>query len=138
MGLRIRLLADHGEQTLKVPAGPNRLLTEYTQPVTGNALQAHGVVAAKLAEAGIAWSQLKEFAQAATQRRECPLAAGLLTLDHTTYPNGHTDWELELEYHDRTAASALWHQLLGTYAITASPVHNKVARAASNVKRSQT
>lgn len=137
MGLRIRLLADRGEQTLKVPTGPKRLLTEYTEPVFDNHLQGAGVVQAKLADAGIAWPQLREFAQATTTRRICQLAAGLLTLDHTTYPNGCSDWELELEYHDPVQAAALWQQLLAGYAIIASPVRNKVARAASNVKRSQ-
>lgn len=137
MGLRIRRFADHAEQTLKVPAGAHRKLLEYTDAISGDQLVADGVVAPQLAAAGIEFTQLMPFAQATTTRYLAPQSAGLLTLDHTNYPNGHSDWELEMEYQDATLAGDFWQQLAQDFAITLLPPQNKIQRAIDNVKSSQ-
>lgn len=135
VGLRLRQFADHAEQTLKVPTGPGRTLTELTDPLpAGTAslqLTATNTVGHWLRSQGIT-APLTEFAVATTQRRLAELPAGLLTLDHTTYGNGRSDWELELEYHHRDAAAATCQAILTRFGITATPPQNKVARAAAN------
>ena len=133
-GLRIRHLPDHSEQTLKVPSGPDRQLLEYTDHLTGDALAAGGQVAAKLRQLGIAWSTLRPFAEATTTRRLSSQPAGLLTLDHTRYPDGFSDWEVELEYHDAQAAQAFWTALAERHHLASTPPINKIQRAKQHHK----
>lgn len=128
-GLRTRQFADHAEQTLKVPAGPNRKLLEYTDPIPGNDLVAGGQVEAEVVSLGVDFMALRPFAEATTTRQLAPLPAGLLTLDHTRYPDGFSDWEMELEYHDATAAKSLWINLAQQLALTFSAPQNKIQRA---------
>ena len=136
-GLRTRKFVDHAEQTLKVPAGPNRKLIEYTDAIKSADLVAGGAVAAQLTEAGIAFADLQLIGQAKTTRYLAPQPAGLLTLDHTTYANGHDDWELEMEYTDVAIAQAFWQQLAADFTITLLPPENKIQRAIDNVNKSQ-
>lgn len=136
-GLRTRQFSDHAEQTLKVPAGPNRKLIEYTDAIKGADLVAGGAVEAELTAAGIALADLQLIGQATTTRYLAPQPAGLLTLDHTTYANGHDDWELEMEYADVAIAQAFWRQLATDFSITLLPPENKIQRAIDNVNKSQ-
>ncbi|WP_407893300.1 CYTH domain-containing protein [Lacticaseibacillus sp. N501-2] len=136
-GLRTRQFADYSEQTLKVPVGPDRKLMEYTDAITGNELVAGGTVATQLDAIGIDFNALHAFAQATTTRYLAPQAAGLLTLDHTTYLNGTSDWELEMEYTDAAIAKAFWAQLARDFDLTLLPPENKIQRAVENVKKSQ-
>ncbi len=128
-GLRTRQFATHAEQTLKVPAGPKRRLLEYTDAISGNTLVASGQVQAEVKRLGVAWSALVPFAEATTTRRLSKLDVGLLTLDHTCYPDGFEDWEVELEYHDFQTAQAFWAQLEAQLQLTFSAPQNKVHRA---------
>ncbi len=136
-GLRTRQFADHAEQTLKVPAGPQRKLIEYTDAITGGDLVAGGTVEAQLHPYAIAFSDLVLIGEATTTRYLASQPAGLLTLDHTTYANGQADWELEMEYTEVAAAQAYWHALATQFAITLLPPSNKIQRAIENVKKSQ-
>jgi uncharacterized protein YjbK len=141
--LRIRRFADHAEQTLKVRANTaERSITEYTDPLTSaeaDALLAHATimpgatVAAVLAELGVAISALHVFARVTTERRQCALPAGLLVLDHSQFADGTDDWELEIEYHDHTAAAALFATIAADYGFTPSTSQNKIARAIAHM-----
>lgn len=136
-GLRTRQFVDHAEQTLKVPVGPDRRLLEYTDTIAGTDLIVGGAVATQLQAHEIAFEALQVIGQATTTRYLAPQSAGLLTLDHTTYANGHDDWELELEYTDPIEAERFWQQLATNFTLTLLPPENKVQRAIDNVKRSQ-
>ena len=136
-GLRTRQFVDHAEQTLKVPVGPDRKLMEYTDAIKGIDLVAGGAVEAQLNANNIDFADLQLIGQATTTRYLAPHPAGLLTLDHTTYVNGHDDWELEMEYTDIHAAQAFWQQLATDFAITLLPPENKIQRAIDNVNKSQ-
>ena len=128
-GLRTRQFADHAEQTLKVPAGPDRKLLEYTDPIPSNTLVAGGQVEAKVVSLGVDFTALRPFAEATTTRRLAQLPAGLLTLDQTQYPDGFSDWEVELEYHDASAANSFWASLAKQLQLTFSAPQNKIQRA---------
>ncbi|WP_225048179.1 CYTH domain-containing protein [Lacticaseibacillus kribbianus] len=133
LGLRVRRFADSAEQTLKVPTGPNRLLTEITDPLpAGAGLTPGGSVAAALAARGIAWSALGVIATATTTRRLSRQAAGLLTLDRTCYPNQTQDFELELEVQDFAAGMKFFMELRRRFGLSDGPVTNKVTRAIRN------
>ena len=143
-GLRIRQFATRAEQTLKQPHGAGHQLLEITDPLTvsearalisANSVANHGQIKTTLEAAGIEPSSLQQFAAAVTRRRVSHQPGGLVTVDETHYPNGHSDFELELEY--TTDAHDYWQTLLKQFAITPSPVQNKVARAAANVSNSQ-
>ncbi|WP_179394324.1 CYTH domain-containing protein [Lacticaseibacillus absianus] len=143
LGLRIRQFATHAEQTLKVPAAGDRVLTELTDPLSvataraltaAGRLQADGLVARALTARGVDWAQLAPFAQATTTRRLCQQAEGLLTLDETCYANRTRDRELELEFTDAARAKPFFAQLIARFQLDPTPPRNKVARAAQNVK----
>ncbi|WP_461215219.1 CYTH domain-containing protein [Lacticaseibacillus sp. GG6-2] len=128
-GLRTRQFVDHAEQTLKVPAGPDRKLLEYTDPIAGNMLVAGGQVEAEVVSLGVDFKSLRPFAEATTTRRLAQLPAGLLTLDQTQYPDGFSDWEVELEYHDAATAQNFWKRLGKQLQLTFSAPQNKIQRA---------
>lgn len=139
IGLRTRAFSDHAEQTLKVPTGPHRQLTEITdaiQPDAVTTIQPAGDVCAWLHDFGLD-APLQLFAQATTTRRLCQLPAGLLTLDETHYVNGRSDHELELEYTDYATAKAFYSDILTRFALVTQPPTNKVIRARDNMPTSQ-
>lgn len=139
VGLRTRAFADHAEQTLKVPKGPHRQLTEITDVIPLAAvttIQPGGDVCAWLNNFGLD-APLHLFAQATTTRRLCQLPAGLLTLDETRYTNGRSDHELELEYTDYATAKAFYSDILKRFALVTQRPTNKVVRARDNMPTSQ-
>ena len=145
-GLRLRLFADHAEQTLKVPApvksAVHHQLLEITDPLTlpqAKILIAHKTfdqnhqVGQALRKRQINLQDLQLLTQATTTRRVCSLPYGDLTLDHTRYLNGHRDFELELETKTPQKAHAAYQALLHHYQICEQPVVNKVTRAFSQM-----
>lgn len=140
-GLRIRIFNDYAEQTLKVPtaqatANQHELL-EITDRLpqelaTKQQLLKTGEVTAALAQRQISLAQLKVFAAATTTRQIATLNVGKLTLDQTNYPNGHQDYELELETTTPREAQEFFVELLQQHQISRAPVINKVARAVQN------
>ena len=140
-GLRIRIFKDYAEQTLKIPTpttttSPHELV-EITERLpqalaTQQQLLQTGSVASALLQRNIPLEQLNVFAAATTKRQTVVLDVGELTLDHTIYPNGHEDYEIELETTTPTAAQDFFIALLQQFQIPQSPVTNKVARAAQN------
>ncbi|WP_309297197.1 CYTH domain-containing protein [Lapidilactobacillus luobeiensis] len=145
-GLRIRIFARSAEQTLKVPAtiktAAGHELVEITDPlplamaeslVHQQKIKVASQVSAALSQRQIDPAQLHCFAQGTTQRRIATLAAGLLTLDQTDYPNGQTDYELELETKHVAQATTFYQDLLTRFQIPQRPVVNKVMRAISQL-----
>lgn len=140
-GLRIRRFADHAEQTLKQPTekvDPSQhQLIETTDVLTlaqarTKEIQPHGEVAAALKTRGLNVTDLQLFAEATTTRRIASLAEGELTLDQTTYPNGHVDYELELETSQPQLAQTFYQRLLQRFQIPPRKVTNKIQRAVTN------
>ncbi|KRN28441.1 CYTH domain protein [Lactobacillus selangorensis] len=138
-GLRIRLFADHAEQTLKTPqSGPGRTLLETTDPLSVPQAQqlvrrqqilAPSQVATKLATIDVQPHQLRLIGQATTTRYLCSLPEGLLTLDQTDYPDGDADYELEMEVHDFQNETLAFQTILKKFQIAKQPIINKVQRA---------
>ncbi len=145
MGMRIRLFADYAEQTVKTPS-PQHIdhqLIETTDKLTvqqandlikANKIYTGGAVAKVLQQHHINITDLKIIAKATTTRQLAPLPAGLLTLDQTDYPNGKSDYELEMEFNpdNYTLSSNFFHNLLNDFHISESKAPNKIARAIAN------
>lgn len=135
-GLRIRLYADRGELTLKVPAAEGGLW-EYTDALTLETAQTlrtqgtclhTGAVADKLQEAGLSATEVKLLADLTTKRAEFSIPEGLLALDENFYGTTH-DFELELEVSDPVHGQAAFLQLLQQLHLTYRPAENKISRA---------
>lgn len=133
--LRIRVLPQTAEMTLKTPHGPH--LLESTEPlsketafkiINNKKLVPLGDVAVKLAELGIEERSLEPITTLTTLRYEKQLADGLLVLDKSTY-NEQTDFELELEVTDSIIGKRLFHSLLTQFSIPERPTPNKIHRA---------
>lgn len=134
MGLRIRLLNDSAELTLKVPQSvglleitDNFALNQATTFIEKDTLPAEGYVAKKLTELGIPVEQLHTLGHLKTRRAEKKLPQGLLALDESWY-NQHHDFELELEVADAVPGKKAFLFLLETLGIQESPSVNKVQR----------
>lgn len=145
MGMRIRLFADYAEQTVKTPS-PQHIdhqLIETTDKLTvqqandlikANKIYTGGAVAKVLQQHHINITDLKIIARATTTRQLALLPAGLLTLDQTDYPNGKSDYELEMEFNpdNYTLSSHFFYNLLNDFHISESKMPNKIARAIAN------
>lgn len=133
--LRIRVLPQTAEMTLKTPYGSH--LLESTEPLSKeaalNMIQKQkfiplGDVAVKLAELAIKEETLMPITTLTTLRFEKQLADGLLVLDKSTY-NEQTDFELELEATDSAIGKRLFDSLLTQFSIPVRPTPNKIRRA---------
>lgn len=141
--LRIRRFADHAEQTLKVRATTKeRQITEYTDPlslqqadelIASNTIMPGATVAGELDKLHVFIPELRIFASVQTRRRQCPLPAGLLVLDHSEFADGTDDWELEIEYSDHAAAAKLFAQIARDFDFTQTASQNKIARASAHM-----
>jgi uncharacterized protein YjbK len=141
--LRIRSFADYAEQTLKVRSAEveERRITEFTdrltlpqaaELITQQRILAGATVTSELTKLQVNPDALHVFASLKTIRRQCPLAAGLLVLDHSFFSDGTDDWELEIEYTDRAAAAAVFAQISTRFAFTISSSVSKIARASAH------
>jgi uncharacterized protein YjbK len=141
---RIRVFSDHAEQTLKVLARTTpRKVLEYTDPLTlpqaaelvqAGKMATPGTVACQTHVLGVDIDSLHAFASATTTRRQLPSTTGLLVLDSTTYPDGFTDWELEMEYTDFELAKPYFTEIIQKFGIVKQPVTSKIARATAHTK----
>ncbi len=135
-GLRIRLFADRGELTLKIPA-KDVGLWEITDSLTlrqatflreQGQILTEGAVANQLQNHHIAPKDLLLIADLTTMRAEFPVKEGLLALDENFYGQLH-DYELELEVTDATIGAEAFHALLTQLGLTYRPAENKITRA---------
>lgn len=136
-GLRIRLLADHGELTLKTPLTEGLLettdrlsLDEAHNYVKKQQLPTIGTVADYLIAHGLSPEDLRETACLKTSRAEGRILEGLLALDESWYGEHH-DFELELEVVDAQNGAEAFQQLLKKLEIPYIPAQNKILRALS-------
>lgn len=133
-GLRIRLLNDSAELTLKVPQPVGLMeITDYfsrKQALTfieKDQLPEKGHVAKKMNELGVPLEKLHTLGHLKTKRAEKKLPQGLLALDENWYNQRH-DFELELEVTDAVQGKQAFLFLLETLGIQESPSVNKVQR----------
>jgi uncharacterized protein YjbK len=133
-GLRIRLLDNKAEYTLKTPEKDGRLETtdlfsyeEGKQITQTGALPKSGAVYKKLSEIGVSVDELSSIGYLTTKRAEFSIDEGLLALDESTSENLH-DYELELEVSQAEKGEKDFHQLLNTLEIPFQPAKNKIQR----------
>ncbi|MTD30449.1 CYTH domain-containing protein [Planomicrobium sp. YIM 101495] len=133
--LRIRVLPDRLECTLKTPAPDGNY--EWTDHVTeddlealtnGRSIQAP-TVATVLDELGVAWHELQSIGSLTTHRAEIPYEDGLLAIDHSEYA-GTEDFEVEYEVTDAKSGQQLFNKLLEKHGIPARHAKKKIARFA--------
>lgn len=135
-GLRIRTYANHGEQTLKVPAAAGGLweitdalsLAEADRLVKKGTIKASSNVATKLATINVHPRDLRLLASLKTARWEFAIPEGLLALDESWYGSKH-DYELELEVSDPVLGQTAFYELLQSLKLTYQPGENKISRA---------
>lgn len=144
IGLRIRhdLTAHSFVQTLKVPltgsSATGRQLIEITDRINAQTAQSlikgtaagfAGTVGAYLTQ-HFADIKLVNFASATTERT---ILLGpddtLITVDQTTYRDGSTDHELEIEGTDSTKLKFIFDFLQNKFHIVQKPIQNKRDRA---------
>ncbi|MFC0362664.1 CYTH domain-containing protein [Enterococcus canintestini] len=140
-GLRIRLLPEYAEVTLKTPQKEG--LLETTERLTPTEAQNYvklqqvpkdGPVEKKLATLDVAITQLHIISQLTTKRAEFPINAGLLALDESFYGKSGHDFELELEVKDIKTGKAAFDQLLEELNLPYLPAENKISRSLKKVQ----
>ncbi len=133
-GLRIRLMDNKAEYTLKTPDQNGRLETtdffSYEEGETfiqTSTLPKSGAVFNKLAEIGVSADELSSIGYLTTKRAEFSISEGLLALDESIAENLH-DYELELEVSHAEKGEKDFQHLLDTLGIPFQPAKNKIQR----------
>ncbi|OJG28610.1 hypothetical protein RU98_GL000203 [Enterococcus caccae] len=134
MGLRVRVLSNNAEITLKVPEKVGLLeindmlsIQDANMIIESASLPDFGNVYNKLKDLGIDKNDLRLIGSLTTKRAEIKLPQGLLALDESWYNEQH-DFELELEVDDATDGKKDFLALLDTLKIKESPSPNKIQR----------
>ncbi|WP_207696604.1 hypothetical protein DOK67_0000019 [Enterococcus sp. DIV0212c] len=133
-GLRVRILSNNAEITLKIPQEVglleinDTLSIEEAQHIVDSAtFPDSGNVFNKLTTLGINKNDLRLIGSLTTKRAEKKLPQGLLALDESWYNEQH-DFELELEVRDVSNGKKNFLSLLDTLEIKESPSPNKIQR----------
>lgn len=133
-GLRIRLLPQSAELTLKTPLGLHLLettdqmtLEEAHTYLTDDTIKKDGMVGKKLTEMNVLIDDLRMIGSLKTVRFETAVPEGLFVLDKSTYA-GKIDYELEFEAQDHHEGLAFFNQFLEKHAIPRRIGKNKIAR----------
>lgn len=136
-GLRIRLLTDSIELTLKTPTDDTYTYLETTdylksfQPeksLLEQDFSSNSQVIKHLTNQNISVDSLKEIGSLTTLRGEKNLSSkALLVLDKSTY-YGITDYELEMEVTDSKEGSLIFNDFLKTNKLPVRPAEKKIAR----------
>lgn len=141
IGLRVRVLANNAEITLKIPEEVglleinDTLSVEEAQKIVESAsLPDSGNVYNKLTALGINKDDLRLIGCLTTKRAEIKLPQGLLALDESWYNEKH-DFELELEVDDAFNGKKDFLTLLDTLTIKESPSPNKIQRMMLSSKK---
>ncbi|WP_430603488.1 hypothetical protein IGJ02_001003 [Enterococcus sp. DIV0724b] len=140
IGLRVRILSNNAEITLKIPEKVGLLeindalsIEEARQIVESTTLPGSGNVYNKLTILGIDKNDLRLIGNLTTKRAEIKLPQGLLALDESWYNEQH-DFELELEVDDVVNGKKDFLALLNTLNIKESPSPNKIQRMMQSSK----
>lgn len=133
-GLRIRMLPQTAELTLKTPLGLHLLettdqltLEEAHAYLAADTIKKNGMVGGKLTEMSIIIEDLHVIGSLKTVRFETAVPEGLIVLDKSTYA-GKLDYELEFEAQDHHEGLLFFNQFLEKYAIPRRVGKNKIAR----------
>lgn len=133
-GLRIRILPNAAELTLKTPFGlhllettDNLTLADATQHIANQTIKADGAVGKKLLELGVNVADLFCFGSLKTERYEKKIAEGLIILDKSSYL-GKIDYELEYEAPDHESGLLFFNQFLTQHYLPRRIGKNKIAR----------
>ena len=142
-GLRIRLLPDKAELTLKTPEIVGLLETtdilslhQALHIISNERLPNEGFVYDKLISFGINPKDLHLIGCLKTKRAEKKLPQGLLALDESWYNQQH-DFELELEVADNVRGKADFLLLLEQLKLKEKPAPNKIQRVLTSSKFSE-
>lgn len=138
-GLRIRCFETYAEQTLKVPSIENdHSLLEITDRLTleqaaylikQQTILPSGQIVAYFAVQNVLFNELFIWGQATTHRQTTALAAGLLTLDVTHYPDETQDYEVEIEVTNVQKGATWFKTFITHYQLNEQTPPNKIARA---------
>lgn len=133
-GLRIRLLPNHAELTLKTPFEKDLLETTDTlsledanKMIELGKIKHEGFVTTKLISLGINPNELQLLGSLATTRYEQQTPDGLFVLDHSSYWD-QEDYELEFETTNHEKGQQFFQQFLAEHAIPSRPSKHKIAR----------
>lgn len=132
--LRIRVLEDKIEVTLKTPVDNGKLETtntfhpgDFHQDTPLDLIQQATDVIKKLKEINVLPANLINIGWLRTLRHETSIPIGLLAIDQSWYENGH-DFELELEVSDPIVGKSEFTNLLNQYNIPKKKATNKLKR----------
>ncbi|MDO5079359.1 CYTH domain-containing protein [Streptococcus minor] len=137
--LRIRLLPDAGELTLKCPQDVgnmeyNQFLSlEETKDLLETFQLPKGHIHDLVTATQIPISQLQIWGQLTTKRYEKEVSFGLMALDENSY-NGKRDYELEVEVKDAEEGKISFDFFLKKHSVKFKYASSKVARAAASLK----
>lgn len=133
-GLRIRILPNAAELTLKTPFGLHLLettdhlaLAEASHYISNQTIKADGAVGKKLIELGVSVKDLHCFGSLKTIRFEKMVPEGLLVLDKSSYV-GQTDYELEFEGTEHESGKLFFDAFLNKHHLPRRTGKNKIAR----------
>ncbi|MGB6178259.1 CYTH domain-containing protein [Carnobacterium sp.] len=133
-GLRIRILENSGELTLKTPFNSHLLettdylsLAESKSLLLKNKIDSTGHVAKKLRELNIDPTTVHLIGSLKTKRFEKQTSKGLIVLDQSFYGN-KTDFELEFEVKDAMTGKIDFEVFLKKHHLKKAPSQNKIVR----------
>lgn len=133
-GLRIRLLPDFAELTLKTPFENHLLettdslaLVEAEKLIAEGKIKTDGTVGTKLKSLNVSPNELCLLGTLKTTRFEKQTPEGLFVLDKSYYGN-EVDYELEFEVHDYAIGMVGFTNFLEKQQIPIRPAKNKIAR----------
>lgn len=133
-GLRIRIMPNSAELTLKTPLGDH--LLETTDPlslktakelISKNSILQTGAVAKKLQSLKVDPDSVQLIGSLKTKRFEKETKDGLFVLDHSFYGE-QTDFELEFETHDADSGEQIFNRFLEVHHLMKRPSKNKIVR----------
>ncbi|MCA9765060.1 MAG: CYTH domain-containing protein [Carnobacterium sp.] len=140
-GLRIRVLKDSAELTLKTPFNHHLLettdylsLTESKQLLVENKINFTGQVAKKLRELAIEPMNVHLIGSLITKRFEVKIPTGLIVLDQSFYGE-KVDFEVEFEVQEAKTGEINFDSFLKKHNLKRIPSENKIARMIKELQR---
>ena len=137
-GLRLRLLKDKTELTLKWPTENEDAYLEYTDvlpsmdpeitPTLTLSFPKDSLVEKKLKEEHIPIDQLMNIGALTTYRQEYQLRDDILMVLDESHYFGKTDYELEMEVADASIGKEYFDTFLTTHRLKRVPTAKKIAR----------
>ena len=140
--LRIRILKDQAELTLKIPQKVGnqeynqKLSLEQAKELIKSPFLPTGDITSLLKESNLALEKLLVWGSLHTKRYEKETPIGLMALDENTYGNVK-DYELEIEVTDSQKGKVAFENFLKERQIPFIYASSKVARTASALKTSK-